>query len=235
MTTGIFDSVVTFLERILQIVQKYGFARVISTLIMVGVCSYVVINVNRIENLVTNGIKNKQYEIKNEHDKRMMRRQEINTQVNVILNNLLIQSNADRCMILEMHNGTNNIAGLPFVYVDATYSITREGVESVDEDYTNLNMSRFYFFTHIINKEKWGGNVKEVESIDRKYANRLRSNNTEYISVSIIHGNSMPIGFLLVTYTDTKNINYEMLDKSLHKAGQKVSNILNMEYSKEDA
>lgn len=231
---SMFNSFVTFFEQVLSIVRRYGFPRVITTLIIVGVCTYVVVNVNRIENLVISAIKNKQYEIKNEHDKNMLRRQEINTQINVILNNLLLQTNADRCMILEMHNGTNNIAGLPFVYVDATYSVTREGVESVDEDYTNLNMSRFYFFTHIINKEKWGGNVKEVESIDRKYANRLRSNNNEYISVSIIHGNSMPIGFLLVSYTNTNNINYEMLDKSLHKAGQRVSNILNMEYTKDN-
>lgn len=217
------------LEKVLEIVDKYGYIRVIVTLIIIGLTCYIAMNVHKIEEIVEHTIIQSKEADKKAHDINMFNRQKANTQMNMILNNLLIEANADRCFVLEMHNGTNNIAGLPFIYVDASYSNIREGVEIIDGDYINLNMSRFYFFTHVLNNEVFIGQVKDVNLIDKKFASRITSSSTEYTAVRVIHGQELPIGFLVVDYTKSKPISKESIDKAMIKATQKIANVLDLD------
>lgn len=139
-----------FLEKLVALIETKGMWRIIQALLVLLVFVYFINNGEQflggiIETVTEKTIKTNNEMIANEHDAALEVRKQIKPVVNSLLKNTLADLNADRVFVMEMHNGTNNTAGLPFVYGEITYEEVAENINHVDEDYTNLNLSRFDF------------------------------------------------------------------------------------------
>ena len=72
------------------------------------------------------------------HSNEMKMRTAIKPYVTGLLKSTLIEMDADRAFVIELHNGTNNTTGLPFVHCTMTYEEDAKRIEKIDEDYQNL-------------------------------------------------------------------------------------------------
>jgi hypothetical protein len=140
---------------------------------------------------------------------------------------VLINLNASRATVCEMHNGTNTLAGVPFVHVSMTYEEISNEVQYSSEDYNYINMSRMPFISKHFEGGSWIGSTDEIEKEDRYLASKLKSNNDNYMAFALIHGKSSVLGVLTIAFADKeKHPSKTDISRELMKASQKLSILL---------
>lgn len=221
-----------FLEKTVDLIERKGMWRIVKALLVILVFAYFVNNGEQflggiIDTVTTEAIK-KEGKIKyDEHTAALEVRKQIRPKIINILKQILSDLNADRVFVMEMHNGTNNTAGLPFIYGEMTYEEVADNVNHVDEDYTQLNLSRFDFPMYIERNHLWQGNIDELSKIDEKLAKRLSSNDVTYFVILHIYGVKTELGYFGVSYChnkEPKDCNY--IVTKMVEATQKLSTLL---------
>lgn len=214
------------LENCIEVVSKYGPWRIIQTVLIFTFVSWIMFltfNPGYLINTYNQWAEQK-------HAKEIEYRLKVEPQVREILRTVLIQNHASRAFLMELHNGSKNLTGLPFYYGDIKLEETLSTVERVDEGYQNLSLSRFPFFTKCYEDTVWEGSIEDMRKIDDRFASRLESEDVKYIVFYVVHGITAPIGFLGVVFTNdnTEAINYDELRKNCYIAIPKISNLMDM-------
>lgn len=220
---------VPFLENMIKLVESYGLIRIFKAILVLFVFLFVVYNTQNSNQIIDKIIERN----KIEHNNALEYRKQINPEVDRILSNLLINSEANRAFVIEMHNGTNNMSGLPFYYGEMTYEKVTPTIKYISDEYTNMTLSRFTFTNYIYEHHSWYGDMDEMLSIDGKLANMMKENNVSYMVFSCIHGSESAIGYVGVTYCNGlkpkdvyRSIGYVNL------SAQKLSSLLDMKQVK---
>ncbi len=216
------------LERTLRLIDKYGIFRVISglfVLLLFGLTLGLFINHKEI---VAEVMREQKIDENKSHSVKMqLRLTQINPQIDAIMLKLLIETGADRVFIIEMHNGSNNPTGLPFVYGEMTYEqMIDPNMQAVAEEYGTINLSRYTFITHVYKQKLFKGSIEQLMNIDMKLAGRMTQNGVKYMYMGSLTGNNIPIGFLGVTYIN-KPIN-STAEGRIMDASQKISILLDL-------
>lgn len=229
-----------FLEKTVKLIEKYGLFKIFKALLVIAMFVFVMVNgadfISNIINTTTKSIiKEQAAETTRIHDIALDKRKKIKPQVDKILKDILNSLDADRSFIIEMHNGTNNTSGLPFLYGEMTYEDVSDGIEHIDGDYINLALSRFSFPTYMEKEHLWIGTIDELSKIDDKLSKRLISNDVTYIAICHIHGLNNEIGYFGITYCNNKppKPRSEIVTKILNST-QKLSILLDSSTTIED-
>lgn len=117
-----------------------------------------------------------------------------------LIDKLTFKVDASRTMVLELHNGSDGVGGLPFTKCSATYESLNIGAHPVASQYQNQNMSLIPFATFIFDKGYWCGNTDELLQIDRALYHKMKSNNTEHFAACVIEGIDKPLAILIVSF-----------------------------------
>lgn len=102
-----------------------------------------------------------------QHSEKLEHRLANNEKMHILAEKLLYKVNADRVMILELHNGLSSNSGLPFAKCSATYEAINDGVHPVADQYQDVNLSLMPFATELFDNGYWCGNTKELKGIDK--------------------------------------------------------------------
>ena len=222
----------SFLEKTVKLIERYGLFKIFKALCVILIFVYIMCNgANLIDTLIgrisRETIDRAAVEKVEAHDRAMNIRQEAKPKIDNMLENTLSKTDCDRVFVIEMHNGTNNTAGLPFVYGEMTYETVREGVTHIDEDYTSLNLSRFSFPLFVNRHYYWIGTIEELRRVDPKIAQRLASNDVTYLALIDIHGVKNELGFFGITYCNGRQPkSREEIITVLMEESQKLSTLL---------
>ncbi len=172
----------------------------------------------------------KALEIKKAHNIEAIDRLRKNPEISSILKDILINLNASRSSLCEIHNGTNTLAGVPFVHLTMTAEEISNEVSPSADDYMNLSISRIPFIAAHFNESAWIGPTDKIEKEDRFLAAKLKSNNDNYMGFILIHGKEYPLGMLTVAFKDADNVpTKEYIMRELLKESQKLSALLDKE------
>lgn len=221
------ETPVNILEKVIKLTEKYGVWKIIKAILLIGLLLYVVFNINTIPETINEIIRQQKVEDVALHDAAIEVRKNIKPQIDTILTNTLNDLNADRVFVLEMHNGTNNTSGLPFLYVEMTYCQVAENVNHIDEDYINLNLSRFEFPYYLEENHHWYGTIDELRQVDPKLALRLEANGAKYFAIMTIQGLKNELGYCGISFTNDVTIeNTDRMMMRLTQATQKISTLL---------
>lgn len=164
---------------------------------------------------------------KEKHNEMVKYRISVDPYISNTLKDLLINTEASRACIFEMHNGTNNLSGIPFLYADMTYEEVENGMDYVSDEFSDFNLTKYPFFAAHYDDGYWFGNVDDIEKVDRKLAYRLRSSDSNKIAVMVIHGGDTTIGFMVVAFKDVDtDVVKDNVLMELSSASQKVSAFL---------
>lgn len=145
------------------------------------------------------------------------------------LKNLLIRLDADRAAIVEMHNGTNNISGLPFVFGDMVYEEISPNVNYASDEFKDFNLAKLPFVASHYNENTWIGSVDDIVREDPYFAAKLRTVEVNYGAFVILTGVNGPLGFLSLFFKDEdKHPSKTKIIAELNHSSQILSTLLNM-------
>lgn len=157
------------------------------------------------------------------------KRIENSSKIRFELKDLLIRLGATRAAVCEMHNGTNNLAGIPFLYLDMTYEEISPKVDYVIDNFKNFNLAKYPFITNHIKDMYWSGSIDDLKREDPYLASRLKLNDTEYGAYIVLRGyDSTMIGILVVTfnYNDSDLPDEDSLLNTMMSSGQILATLL---------
>lgn len=148
-----------------------------------------------------------------------------------LIDKLTFKVDASRTMVLELHNGSDGIGGLPFTKCSATYESLNIGAHPVASQYQNQNMSLIPFATFIFDKGYWCGNTDELLQIDRALYHKMKSNNTEHFAACVIEGIDKPLAILIVSFEKMPNEvhNCEEIRENIRHISMELSVFLEVE------
>lgn len=192
----------TIIEQMIVMIEKYGWWKIIKATLFMLSLAFILFNIANLKNIVSDVIDEQNESEIIAHDTAMDFRRSIKEEIDGILNNVLTKTHADRVFVLELHNGTNNTAGLPFIYAEMTYCAVAENINHIDEDYINLNLSRFNFPLYLERNKYFYGDIEKLKKVDDKLALRLQSNGAKYIAIMSLQGLHTELGYIGVTFCD---------------------------------
>lgn len=167
-------------------------------------------------------------EAEQKHNELVKERFKVGPHVSNELKNLLINLDADRAAILEMHNGTNNISGLPFVYGDMVYEEISPNVNYASDEFKNFNLAKLPFVSLHYDDKTWIGSVDDIEQEDPYLAAKLRVVEVNYGAFVILEGINGPLGFLTLFFKDEKkHPSKAKIIAELNHSSQILSTLLN--------
>lgn len=182
----------------------------------------------------TNNVVESQLKIQHQiHDYEMNMRLQNSAALNSLVVQLMYESQADRVLLAEYHNGSSNVSGIPFLKWSVTFESFRDEVGfSVANDYQQQQITLYPFITHIGENYLYRGFVEtDLKAIDKSYAYKLLSHKIEYIIVSqIVNDKGSKCGMLILEYTDASVIDEYNVKQRLHKASQECAALLTLSH-----
>ena len=176
---------------------------------------------------VEEAITRKEDEVKKHHADLVAKRFEVGPLISNELKNLLINLDADRAAILEMHNGTNNASGLPFVYGDMVYEEISPRVGFASDEFKNFNLAKLPFVALHYPERTWIGSVDEIEKDDAYFAAKLRVVEVNYGAFVVLEGINGPLGFLTLFFKSaTQHPTKAKIIAELNHSSQILSTLL---------
>lgn len=217
------DFIYELLNSLVNLFKEHGIAKILGYLLILGCVGYTAFAMFNIDNIIQTAII-KSDKIEDEwHNEAVKRRREITPKINVALSELMYKYGADRVAIVEMHNGTNNTAGLPFIYGEMTYEQVRDGVIHVDGDYTKINLTRFTIPLYMAKHNFFCGSVDDMAKIDEKFASRIVSDGTYYITGFMLYGSSVEIGYLIMAWGENHPEKTDVMLSDCSMVAQKIA------------
>lgn len=189
-------NVIAWMEKINQMIEKYGIKSILLTLMvlfLVIIVGYYAFNPEAMVKQVQKVIEKQSIE---EVDRRIKADPEIRNE----LINLRESMKADRAFVLETHNGGSNLTGLNFLYVDLTYDEPIVGLEKRTKEYLNLRTSSYPMMSFIYDNDFWFGSVEEIKDIDPEIYYRLTKAGVKHLGMMMMYGVSKPSGCLGVAF-----------------------------------
>ena len=199
------DKGLNWVDKALTIVDKYKFKTIFKA---IAVILIIAATIGFISNPTWIFEQYKEWE-KNRHDVEMVLRNQNSEKINSLCKNLLYKTNADRVMVLELHNGNTGEGGLPFSKMTATYEQIDFDTTPIAYEYQGTTLSLIPFVIQLMRQGYWCGDIDSVDEIDRSFCYRLKSENIQHMAACIIEGVDKPLGILVVTYDNGLPANHD--------------------------
>lgn len=220
--TDVTENTLSTFEKLLEMFKKHGPIRMFGTVIFFVFFSwmtYIALNP---------GVVFEKYEkyISEVHNASIDYRMESAPVIRAYLNQLSMESGAERAYILEFHNGKSNPSGLQWQFGDLTF--INDGTDDISDEIQNVSLSRYNFANLVHEDGYWAGSIDELINIDERFYNRMRLNGGKYFAFQMIYGTDMrEIGILGISFIDGDNI----LDRThalmmVHKYASAISPLL---------
>lgn len=224
---------VNMFETMVNVVKNNKMFDIVKTFFILVLLVYITYNITELPEIVRNVFNARTTELQMEHDTAVERRRSIKPQIDAILFETMNTLNADRIYVIEMHNGTNNTSGLPFIYGEMTYEQARRNVEHVDEDYVSINLSRFEYPLYLEKNQIFCGTIDDLAKIDERMAFRLKATDATYVGGVAMHGVENELGYIGITYCNTEPVGRQEIIRVLSIASQKLTALLDMSTEEE--
>lgn len=142
------------------------------------------------------------------------------------LNQLVMETGAERAYILEFHNGKSNPSGLQWQFGDLTF--INDGTDDISDEIQNVALSRYNFANIVQQNGYWIGSIDELLELDERFYNRMKLNGGEYFVFQSLYGTNMrEIGILGISFLEIpENVNPNALVRAIHKYGSSISPLL---------
>lgn len=190
------DKGFNWIEKGLAIVEKYKFKTIFKA---VAVILIVAATVGFLKNPTWIFEQYDEWKEK-QHQEQLDLRAINNDKIQHIIEKGLYKIDADRIMVLELHNGNTGLGGLPFSKCSATFEYMDDGVIPISAQYQDQQLSLIPFANRLFRDTYICGDISEVEELDRGLYHRMMSNGTQHFAASVVKGVDKPLAFIFVSY-----------------------------------
>lgn len=217
------DKGMGWLQKMLNLQNKYGFFSIIKGLFLLFLAGYVVffaLNPKYLLERVTT-IQTEQ------HDNLVRSRLAADSDIRLILSKTMHNTNADRAWLIEFHNGNKNLTtGLPFLFGSMRIEETQDSIPNVDEDYADFSLSKYKLIAKVLDEGFFYGNIKDVQSIDKRLYYKCQSNDINEIALLTIYNEDKPAGIVGLSFCNNKQMDKQLVGKRIRSAGIQIATLL---------
>lgn len=217
------DKGMGWLQKMLNLQNKYGFFSIIKGLFLLFLAGYVVffaLNPKYLLERVTT-IQTEQ------HDNLVRSRLAADSNIRLILSKTMHNTNADRAWLIEFHNGNKNLTtGLPFLFGSMRIEETQDSIPNVDEDYADFSLSKYKLIAKVLDEGFFYGNIKDVQSIDKRLYYKFQSNDINEIALLTIYNEDKPAGIVGLSFCNNKQMDKQLVGKRIRSAGIQIATLL---------
>lgn len=216
-----------FLNKILSITDKYGFVKIMKALAVILIAGYTIFFATNPEYLI-----DKYFEVQElrqqqaEKDKAQAIEQRCiaDSQIKVLLAELLYNSGADRTWVIELHNGTHNVgSGLPFLKGSMLHEEVRNGITHIDKDYQNFYLSKYPLVSHTVKDGYFWGSREKVKEIDERSYYNFIINDLSEIAMMTLYNNNIPMAVVGMSWCGDNRMEPEKAGRLIREYGTKVA------------
>lgn len=217
------DKGMGWLQKMLNLQNKYGFFSIVKGLFLLFLAGYVVffaLNPKYLLERVTT-IQTEQ------HDNLVRSRLAADSDIRLILSKTMHNTNADRAWLIEFHNGNKNLTtGLPFLFGSMRIEETQDSIPNVDEDYADFSLSKYKLIAKVLNEGFFYSNIKDVQSIDKRLYYKFQSNDINEIALLTIYNEDKPAGIVGLSFCNNKQMDKQLVGKRIRSAGIQIATLL---------
>lgn len=179
------------------------------------------ININEI-------IKEKHNQMETQHNENVDKRLLADQIMPTILENIRIKYNLDRVSLLEMHNSTQNMNGVSFLYLSMIYEEISDSTDYITDAYQYQRTGNFY---ELFTEMKRDGYVilNNMEKQDPKYSRitkRMVKNGTHSAMFLPIFNQNMRIDAVLVLSSSKGIINSREIGAGISKPIEEIKKLI---------
>lgn len=214
-----------WVEKIGGLLKKYGLQNIFLSIMVL----FLVIVVGQVAFNPESMFKKIEQAKQKAHTEAVIKRIENEPKIRECLVNLRSELKADRVYILETHNGGNNLAGLPFIYVDLTYAEPKGAMSWMEGEYKNVRLSRYPWAAEVYNHTYWSGEIDNMEGLDPELYHRLKNESVTFMAVMMMYGTYNPSGVVGVVYTGDSWPSDENIQRTLMRYINSLSPLFNNE------
>ena len=212
-----------------QIADAYGVTAALSILGigLLGYYSYFLIKT--FPKVIQSVVDKKLKENIDNHKNATKKRKNIIIEVSKVLSDLILDTGANRALLFEFSNGTSNLAGLPFLFINATSESVSLGTPSVVSSYQRLNiclMAEFIFeletkgYYHV-------DNIEDIKDVYPALYSLLKRDNVTSVTAYAIYGVNELMGYIIIHSINGKILTRSEVLHQVAEAAQRVSALLN--------
>jgi len=217
------DKGIGWLQKMLNLQNKYGFFSIVKGLFLLFLAGYVVffaLNPKYLLERVTT-IQTEQ------HDNLVRSRLAADSDIRLILSKTMHNTNADRAWLIEFHNGNKNLTtGLPFLFGSMRIEETQDSIPNVDEDYADFSLSKYKLIAKVLDEGFFYGNIKDVQSVDKRLYYKFQSNDINEIALLTIYNEDKPAGIVGLSFCNNKQMDKQLVGKRIRSAGIQIATLL---------
>lgn len=158
------------------------------------------------------------------HKELMDYRFSINDEIHNMLEELCHETGGKGAWIFEFHNGSNNLSGLPFFFMNMTYEtvVAKDKPLYSTSAWQDIPVSGYSFISKHYKDGIYIGHADQIFEEDEAFAHKLLSQGTSIISAIIMHGKDEPIGILGISSDHPFSISDEQMQQILIKYSQRI-------------
>lgn len=217
-------NVVGWIERLSTLLKKVGLQNLLVTIMIL----FLVIVVGHIAYDPTSFIERVEKVREEQHNESVFKRLQADPEIYDNLYRISEESNSDKVVVFEAHNGGSNLSNLPFLYIDLTYCIPKTEMSWMEPEYKNVRLSRYPWATYMYNQGYWCGYIDEFKEMDPELYYRLQKDSVVYMGAMLIYGNgSLPCGMICIIYSNENKLPTETeIMRVMHKYSSILSSLL---------
>lgn len=208
------NAITNTIVKISNAIKKNGIMVITWAFIIFAMSYSIIINPINI-NEVINGIHTKD---KMEHDENVNKRLLADQFIPNILETIRLKYNLDRVSLLEMHNSTNNINGVSFLFFSMVYEDVNDSLDYISDNYQYQRTGNFSdLFSEMKKKGCVVINNMKHDTKYKRITKRMVKNGTQSAIFIPIYNQNGRIDAMLVLSSCKTTIDYPTISKTLPK------------------
>jgi len=126
------------------------------------------------------------------HAEKMVERMNNTPLIQAELDKFRLRTDASWVSIWELHNSTNNLDGMPFLFASLTYESMNPALTPIAEQFDNVRLSLYPLASYIREREMWYGDVEALKEVDNTAYYRAKALGIKYLGFRLMEIEDSP-------------------------------------------
>lgn len=163
-----------------------------------------------------------------QHTASIEKRLKATKQVSLELEKLLNDVEGERVFFIEFHNGNRSLEGNPFAFGQMAYEEVKGNTYYISDEFNDFSLTKYRTVNYIYENLYFYGTIDDLEKVDKRLAQKLRTDNIKHIALIQVEGVDLPLGILGITWGAEPMLEQRTIKNYIRQCGLKMSILLNV-------
>jgi hypothetical protein len=196
-----------WVDTVQRFIQRHGFKKLFIDLIFVG--GVVLVGLAFFQPSILSNRLDQYREQK--HAEKMAERMNNTPLIQAELDKFKIKTEASWVSIWELHNSTNNLDGMPFLFASLTYESMNPALTPIAEQFDNVRLSLYPLVSYLRENEMWYGSVEDIKEVDNTAYYRAKALGIKYLGFRLMENEGAPNAVMSFAYVEGADVADERL------------------------